>query len=107
MSSDLNGRVGQLQNSWLKNVKFEHLLAGTTGGVASTLVLHPLDLIKIRFQGDMQYKSKYSSNLELSCSFCVHPRNSDDVPRFFNLLPPHGICLLAYPTTVCQMYINI
>ena len=51
MSSDLNSRVGQLQNNWLKNVKFEHLLAGTTGGVASTLVLHPLDLIKIRFQG--------------------------------------------------------
>lgn len=50
MSSDLNSRVGQLQNNWLKNVKFEHLLAGTTGGVASTLVLHPLDLIKIRFQ---------------------------------------------------------
>ena len=51
MSTDLSGSVGQLQNNWLKNVKVEHLIAGTTGGVAATLVLHPLDLIKIRFQG--------------------------------------------------------
>lgn len=32
-----------------KHVKYEHLIAGVTGGVASTLLLHPLDLIKIRF----------------------------------------------------------
>ncbi|KAG8175154.1 hypothetical protein JTE90_012993 [Oedothorax gibbosus] len=31
------------------HVKFEHLLAGISGGVTSTLVLHPLDLLKIRF----------------------------------------------------------
>ncbi|XP_065346039.1 solute carrier family 25 member 32 [Cloeon dipterum] len=31
------------------HVKYEHLLAGVSGGVASTLILHPLDLIKIRF----------------------------------------------------------
>ncbi len=28
-----------------------HLVAGVSGGVASTLVLHPLDLVKIRMQG--------------------------------------------------------
>lgn len=28
---------------------YEHLLAGVSGGVVSTIVLHPLDLIKIRF----------------------------------------------------------
>ncbi|CAI9719492.1 folate transporter carrier-like isoform X2 [Octopus vulgaris] len=28
----------------------EHLVAGISGGVLSTLVLHPLDLVKIRFQ---------------------------------------------------------
>ncbi|KAI5755196.1 hypothetical protein M8J77_014893 [Diaphorina citri] len=33
----------------LKNIKYEHLLAGVTGGVTSTLILHPLDLLKIRF----------------------------------------------------------
>ncbi|XP_053966014.1 mitochondrial folate transporter/carrier [Anastrepha obliqua] len=31
------------------HVKYEHLLAGISGGVTSTLILHPLDLIKIRF----------------------------------------------------------
>ncbi|KAL1123647.1 hypothetical protein AAG570_002723 [Ranatra chinensis] len=35
--------------SLLKHVKYEHLIAGVTGGVTSTLILHPLDLIKIRF----------------------------------------------------------
>jgi Mitochondrial carrier protein. len=36
----------------LKNIKYEHLLAGVTGGVTSTLILHPLDLLKIRFAGE-------------------------------------------------------
>uniref|UniRef100_A0A161M4H9 Mitochondrial folate transporter/carrier n=1 Tax=Triatoma infestans TaxID=30076 RepID=A0A161M4H9_TRIIF len=35
--------------SVFQHVKYEHLVAGITGGVASTLILHPLDLIKIRF----------------------------------------------------------
>ena len=33
------------------HVHYEHLVAGISGGVASTLILHPLDLIKIRFAG--------------------------------------------------------
>lgn len=33
------------------HIKYEHLVAGVTGGVASTLLLHPLDLLKIRFAG--------------------------------------------------------
>lgn len=33
----------------LTHVKYEHLLAGISGGVISTLVLQPLDVIKIRF----------------------------------------------------------
>lgn len=33
----------------LSGVRYEHLLAGVSGGVASTLILHPLDLMKIRF----------------------------------------------------------
>ena len=32
-------------------IRYEHLVAGVSGGVTSTLVLHPLDLIKIRLQG--------------------------------------------------------
>jgi len=34
------------------HVKYEHMVAGVSGGVASTLILHPLDLIKIRFAGE-------------------------------------------------------
>ena len=37
---------------WLRHVHFEHLFAGVSGGVVSNLVLHPLDLVKIRFQGE-------------------------------------------------------
>ena len=51
MSSDVSTRAASMQNKWLKNVKVEHLIAGTSGGVTATLVLHPFDLIKIRFQG--------------------------------------------------------
>ena len=41
-----------LNFEFLKHLRFEHLVAGTAGGVSATLVLHPLDLIKIRFQGE-------------------------------------------------------
>lgn len=33
------------------HVRAENLVAGLGGGVVSTLVLHPLDLVKIRFAG--------------------------------------------------------
>lgn len=35
--------------SFLSGVRYEHLLAGVSGGVISTCILHPLDLLKIRF----------------------------------------------------------
>lgn len=35
-----------------KHIKYEHLVAGVTGGVTSTVLLHPLDLLKIRFAGE-------------------------------------------------------
>jgi hypothetical protein len=47
MKSSLSGSVPK----WLSHVKFEHLLAGVCGGVASTVVLHPLDLLKVRLAG--------------------------------------------------------
>lgn len=34
------------------HIRYEHLVAGFSGGVTSTLILHPLDLIKIRFAGE-------------------------------------------------------
>lgn len=33
------------------HVKIGNLIAGLSGGVVSTLVLHPLDLVKIRLAG--------------------------------------------------------
>ena len=33
-------------------VQFRHMIAGMSGGVVSTLILHPLDLLKIRFAVD-------------------------------------------------------
>lgn len=39
-------------SSIIRFIRYEHLVAGVSGGVTSTLVLHPLDLIKIRFQGE-------------------------------------------------------
>jgi len=38
--------------STLKSARVEHAVGGISGGVVSTLVLHPLDLIKIRFAVD-------------------------------------------------------
>jgi len=35
--------------SLFSHIKYEHLLAGISGGAISTLILHPLDLMKIRF----------------------------------------------------------
>ena len=35
-----------------RSAKVEHLFAGISGGVVSTLILHPLDLLKIRFAGE-------------------------------------------------------
>lgn len=37
-------------SSFTQHIRYEHLVAGMLGGVSATLTLHPLDLIKIRFQ---------------------------------------------------------
>jgi len=45
------------------HVRYEHLIAGVSGGVASTLILHPLDLIKIRFavsDGQVSVRPQYT-----------------------------------------------
>ena len=44
-SVNRNNRVSKI----ISHIKMEHLVAGMTGGAASTLILHPLDLVKIRF----------------------------------------------------------
>ncbi|KAL2084350.1 hypothetical protein ACEWY4_019868 [Coilia grayii] len=46
----------------VSHVKVENLVAGLSGGVVSTLILHPLDLVKIRFavSDGLQVRPKYS-----------------------------------------------
>jgi len=60
-SSDDNNTMKSAPNSSLnfsgvlstfRAVQLEHLVAGISGGVVSTLLLHPLDLLKIRFAVD-------------------------------------------------------
>lgn len=45
-------------------MSYEHLVAGLVGGLTSTLVLHPLDLLKVRFavsDGQSSLKKNYKS----------------------------------------------
>ena len=51
-ASNVANRLTRLAATF-RAVRMEHLLAGITGGVVSTLILHPLDLLKIRFAGKM------------------------------------------------------
>ena len=46
------------------HIGYEHLLAGISGGVTSTMILHPLDTLKTRLAGSF-------SNTELSI-FGIH-----------------------------------
>ncbi|XP_057195784.1 solute carrier family 25 member 32b isoform X2 [Triplophysa rosa] len=56
--------TGSLQRLF-SHVKVENLVAGLSGGVVSTLVLHPLDLVKIRFavSDGLELRPKYSGIL--------------------------------------------
>lgn len=49
------------------NVKYEHLIAGISGGLTSTLLLQPLDVIKIRFavNDGIHNTPRYSGMLNL------------------------------------------
>jgi len=67
MASKTNSSLGALTftrtTTFLSNMRWEHLVAGISGGVASTLILHPLDLIKIRFavsDGQLSIRPQYT-----------------------------------------------
>ena len=56
MAGDVNVKAEtarRLPLSFFSGVKYEHLLAGLTGGVVATLATHPFDLIKLRFAGEI------------------------------------------------------
>ena len=50
-SNDTPATNVKLKASFTTHFRWEYMAAGIAGGVVSTSVLHPLDLIKIRFQG--------------------------------------------------------
>lgn len=55
VSPDSSGSPFSLTANLLRlfsHIKYENLAAGLSGGVISTMVLHPLDLVKIRFAGN-------------------------------------------------------
>jgi len=60
-ASNVANRLTRLAATF-RAVRMEHLFAGITGGVVSTLILHPLDLLKIRFavdDGKVQNRPQY------------------------------------------------
>lgn len=60
---------------------FEHFIGGFAGGIASTLVCHPLDLLKIRFSGSFLSSFRrfnpLPSWMNLKCSAVVHSMKTD------------------------------
>lgn len=56
---------GERAQQVFNHVKVENLIAGLGGGVVSTLVLHPLDLVKIRFavSDGLELRPKYNGML--------------------------------------------
>lgn len=47
--------LGAHAKQMFSHVRVGNLVAGLSGGVVSTLVLHPLDLVKIRFAGTVTH----------------------------------------------------
>ncbi|KAK3595657.1 hypothetical protein CHS0354_026875 [Potamilus streckersoni] len=71
----VKGAVGStVGKTLLQYVKWEHLAAGISGGVVATLVLHPLDLVKIRFQVNegigITNRPQYKGMLDALRSIC-------------------------------------
>jgi solute carrier family 25 folate transporter 32 len=54
MSEDVRDTPTSVPLSFFSGVKYEHLVAGLSGGVVSTLATHPFDLIKLRFAGRIE-----------------------------------------------------
>lgn len=73
--------------SWMAHVKYEHLMAGVSGGVTSTLLLHPLDLIKIRFAGEC---NPLFLNILTQCVVDMTNEVSTCLPRALVLRRPNG-----------------
>ena len=53
LNNSLTNNSNLISPKWFSHVKYEHLIAGISGGVISTLILQPLDLLKIRLAGEL------------------------------------------------------
>lgn len=71
--------TGHIQQVY-SHVKIENLVAGLSGGVVSTLVLHPLDLVKIRFAGNVCQ----CVVLKLLATRCLFVRTKKDLQQLAN-----------------------
>ena len=58
--------------SLLGGVRWENCVAGVSGGVISTLILHPLDLIKVRFQGKFATKGSLLKHEYIGVHFVIY-----------------------------------
>lgn len=65
----------------LSHIKYEHLVAGISGGVTSTLILHPLDLIKIRFAGEYYKVATKLCHLSVAKKFNKKCKNLSYCPN--------------------------
>ncbi len=64
MQSPVNGSA----NSFLSSLKATDLAAGVTGGLVSTIVCHPLDIVKVRLAVNDGFKSRpYYENISHIC----------------------------------------
>ncbi|XP_038047908.1 mitochondrial folate transporter/carrier-like isoform X2 [Patiria miniata] len=48
--SSVMSDIGRSVHTVWNQLRYEHLVAGISGGIVSTMMLHPMDLIKIRLQ---------------------------------------------------------
>jgi len=67
-------------------IKYEHLLAGISGGAISTLILHPLDLMKIRFAVS-DGSAKIPQYNSLTSAFCTVFLNKKALKVYIKVLP--------------------
>lgn len=96
-------------SSTIRSAKYEHLLAGVSGGVVSTIVLHPLDLLKVRFAvDDGQTKRPHYSSLRHAVRVIL---NQEGVRGFYKGVTPNvagagsawGLYFLFYSTIKNEM----
>lgn len=91
------------ENSFSNIVKYEYLVAGISAGIVSTLAVHPLDVIKIRFEvhdGRTQHIPKYRGIYNAFVTILKHEGfrglYSGSVPNIVGAGSSWGLYFLIY-----------